>query len=454
MRLFVVLCALFYASALGARVCISGSDTLALGSIEPATTWYCTEDNCTVNWSFEFDTTVDQSEYRWPIEITVGDNSTLLSDLFPEIQSVDLQCSTSGDVIATTEHGPNNERFRMIWSYDYTSAYGCEELFPLIDFQTDYTNYQSLLSFSGSISFDGVLSTDNANKSLEALSNDCPSVSPTPSPSHGATPSITASMPHTPTPNPTEIPCAEVSCARGADYWLDDPNNAAWYVIADEDICGVSMQDILSDEGASVDLPINLLELAKSYIVVRLSCVAFGCEAPLDEDEADVLEAYRHAQQVFDNIYNCAANTERDEVRLTLDDWVHRKSGDECVNPASGESSPVNVENLKSERHSYLIWALVVTIILGVVLLAACVLCVFLVPYMMSYLQASGGRNSRSPIAITSNIDDDEYDTTPIACDRPKKDKKSKKKRNASSTQSTASPISDNEMEGVDMHLY
>ena len=353
--------ALLVAVVVGKQLCLEGEAPLAIGPGSPDRLW-CTEDDCTLKWALTVDTaTVD--DQRWALEATV--NGTSLSHLFPQLTDVRIQCSTSGEVIATTSSGPNAERLRLIWTYSGVSSVSCSYVLTTADLQSDFRNFEALLAYSGHISsFDATFSSQDAHYSIASREQVCPASQPE---DGGAATAGT----HTPPPET----CSIGACRHSPATWRSMQDHPAWLVIGADRFCSLSCHDIIFGKGQARYMPVHWMEESVQLCAAKLNAAMYGCALPLDTNEA-----LANSNEYLTNLLKCSLNANRDTIVRSVANWNSQEikcdleAGD---NAGSGQGQNVHAKGTSTEE-SYLIWAIVMTV-------AFVILCVVMAGILLSF---------------------------------------------------------------------
>jgi len=336
-----VLLAALVATVLGKQLCLQGEAPLAIGPGSPERLW-CTEDDCTVRWALTLDTTTVDDQ-RWALQATV--NGTSLSQLFPQLTDVRVQCSTSGEVIATTASGPNAERLRLIWTYSGVSSVSCAYVLSTVDLEADFRNFQALLAYSGHISsFDATFSSQAADYSIGSSEQQCPA------------PASTATT--TGHVHPYAETCSIGACRHGVDVWRVLKEDPTWHAVEADRLCSLSCHDIIMNKGQAAQMPINWRQEAELLCAAKLNSAMYGCHLPVDTEPE-----IANSQEYLSNPLKCSLNVKRTGIVQALTVWNNHDdvcNFDAASGDAGGEQS-VSTENLSREQ-SYLIWAIVMTV--------------------------------------------------------------------------------------------
>ncbi len=173
--LYCVLFGTFLLSVNAASMmCVKGRTSLTPSPGSPAREWCSSApDGCTVDFAFTFDAESPNAQ-RWPLKASVGPlgNQTALVALFPELSDIGFQCAPSGDIVATTRIGSNNERLRFIWGYSGVSSSSCAFTMSSVNLDADFVQFQALLAYSGYMSmFDAGSTTNDRRYSIAQLSS-------------------------------------------------------------------------------------------------------------------------------------------------------------------------------------------------------------------------------------------------------------------------------------------
>lgn len=367
------------AAAGATQMCLSGEAALVPGVSAPDEPW-CNADDCTLRWRLSFDTATVANQ-RWPLEATI--NGTAVTSLWPALTDVGIQCSTSGELIATTASGSGGERLRLVWTYAGVSSFSCTYMLGAIDTASDFRNFQALLAYSGHIaSFDATFSSQAPGYSLAAASIVCP-----------APPSSTGALP---TPSSTPA-CVIGGCRYTPAQWRSHKTSPVWQAVLGRSFCSISYSDIIYSRGQAKNMPVHWLREAQLLVAADMDAAMYGCALPIDTNAA-VAASYAY----ISNSLNCALNVDRADVVMALNEWTDGSAA--CINDngvTSDGGKAHSASSGTSKEQSYLIWAIVMTITTAVLLvLLAAVLILFARP-LMSWVTGSrsGGSDGVKSVA-------------------------------------------------------
>lgn len=352
--------ALLPAPARAEPVCLAGSIALVVSQNAPRTE-FCNATLCTADFELAFDSDL-ANVGRWPLTVRFADGSHL-ADRYPALGDVALQCDAAGEIAASTAVGPANERMRLVWSYLGASSIDCIATLAAVNWTADFAAFQLLFAYGGSPTvYDAIASsTDAAQTSLGALRVACP----TPEPA----------------PGPDVPPPAEFSACRYPAWVWAGPRAATseWDAVQGRHLCSASFADVLAGEGAAAALSKSVLRLARATAAVALNAAMTGVS---DDDARAVLPEYGQALELLGSSYECVAGRDHGALSAVLEAFNNATStcADDPYREAASSSntnstSPVSSASAKRER-GYLIWAIVATVVLGVVLLMLCVVVV------------------------------------------------------------------------------
>lgn len=367
--LFVLLAV---AAAAATQMCLSGEAALVPGVSAPAEPW-CSADDCTLRWRLSFDTAT-VSNQRWPLEATI--NGTALTSLWPALTDVGIQCSTSGELIATTASGSGGERLRLVWTYAGVSSFSCTYMLGAIDTASDFRNFQALLAYSGHIaSFDATFSSQAPDYSLAAASVVCPAPA---SSSTGSTPAASAAP-----------ACIIGGCRYTPVQWRAHKTSPVWQAVTGRSFCSISYSDIIYVRGQAKYMPVHWLQEAQLLVAADMDAALYGCTLPIDTNAA-VAASYAF----ISNTLNCALNLDRPDVVTALAEWTDGSAA--CINDNGVTTGTVHkASSGTSKEQGYLIWAIVMTIAFALACFAlAAIVVLFARPILA---MVTGGRADGAP---------------------------------------------------------
>lgn len=391
---WVVLVALLTALAHGKLLCLQGEAPLAVAPGAPDRAW-CTADDCTLRWSLTLDTTTVDDQ-RWALQATV--NGTALSQLIPQLTDVRVQCSTSGEVIATTSSGPNSERLRLIWTYSGVSSVSCAYVLSAADLQADFRNFQALLAYSGHISsFDATFSSQAPDYSIASVEQPCPQAD--------TSSSSTSGHPHS---QPES--CQIGDCRHAVTKWHALPDDPTWHAVQMERFCSLSCSDIIMDKGQAKAMPVHWREEAQQLCAAKLNAAMYGCSLPLDTNEA-----LQNSNEYLSNPLKCSLNADRTIIVTEVAAWNSHDT--QCVldgNDNAGTDTGVT-KNSTSKADAYLIWAIVMTV-------AFALLCVVALGVLLAFAGPIRAYMAGSARALTNSIASErvggEMEMVPVASEQ------------------------------------
>lgn len=393
MRALFVLVALAGLAA-AAQMCLSGEAALVPGAGAPREPW-CNSDDCTLRWSLSFDSATVGAQ-RWPLHASI--NGTALTTLWPALGDVGIQCSTSGELIATTATASGGQRLRLVWTYAGVSSFSCTYMLGAIDTASDFRNFQALLAYSGHIaSFDATLSTQAPEFSLAGTAVVCDAPPPVP----GAQP--------TPSSPPT---CVIGGCRYTPAQWRAHKTSPVWQAVTGRQFCSISYADIIFSRNQAKFMPVHWMREAQLLVAADMDAALYGCALPTDTNAA-LAVSYAY----ISNPLNCALNVDRADVVSALADWTDGAAA--CTQDASDASSGGHVHHAgTSKEQSYLIWAVVMTVVVGVMCILIVALLILFARPLLAFV--TGGRGE-APEPVGARIgfwsrmwgdDDDENDTS------------------------------------------
>jgi len=400
----LLLLALAVATVGARQMCLAGEASLAPGLAAPWEPW-CNDADCTLRWNFSFDTETVGSQ-RWPIDASI--NGTALRSLWPALTDVGIQCSTSGELIATTASGPGGERLRLVWTYMGVSSFSCTYMLGAIDTASDFRNFQALLAYSGHIAlFDATFSSELPDYSLAAASVVCPVASGT----TGGTPAPSA-----------PAACIIGGCRYTPSQWRAHKTSPVWQTVIERKFCSISYSDLIFSRGQAKNMPNHWLQEAQLLVAADMDAALYGCALPVDTNAA-IAASYAF----LSNTYNCALNpTNRDEVLAALAAWT---DGSIACAQSDIDSTPTHTASSKSNTEkAYLTWAITVTVALFVTCIILLLMVVLFRNQLIAYVSgAIPGSSDTAPAAIPMNSrigaglwnlwgdDDDDEDEAPPA---------------------------------------
>jgi hypothetical protein len=402
MRCAAVLVALLVATALAAELCLTGTAPLAVGASAPQEGW-CNSADCTLTWALTFDT-VTVGAQRWPLTATV--NGTALTTLYPALTDVGIQCSTSGEIIATTATAVGGQRLRLVWTYAGVQSFSCAYMLSSVDLESDFRNFQALLAYSGHIStFDATFSSQAFAYSIADQQVACPA--PEPGTSTGEAPLPAG-------------PCVIGGCRHTPAAWRSLPHSPVWASVVGAAFCSLSYQDIINAHGGARFMPMHWLQEAQQLAAADLNAHLYGCALPTSTDAA-IASSFAY----LSNQLNCALNGDRSNIVGAVADWNDGELV--CAQEAGAAASHGSAHaDSTSKETSYLIWAIVMTVLF----VAAVMLLLLLVMLFGSQLLAmvSGGASASGVASLGTELsmwqrlarigdgyDDDASDRVPIA---------------------------------------
>jgi hypothetical protein len=363
----VALLLLFVALAAAATTtttCLHGTIPLTLGVDAPSRAW-CSRADCTLEWRLEFDA-ARVSTTRWPFEAWV--NGTRLSSLFPTIVDAAVQCSSAGELIVTSASGPSGERVRLVWTYTGSTSFSCEYLLSTVDWRTDFRAFQALLSYSGHIAtFDATASSQSVAQSLDQLRAPCQGTTTTTmAPPSSSSSSSATTDGHLPSDGET---CVVGDCRRSVAGWLARPRDIAWRTIADVRFCSFSLEDIMVERRETLALPLHRRSVIRRLGAAYINAGMYGCA--LDEQFDELAEELA-------NPTHCTLNTAYTTAERALDEYNNRDTDCSAVDEESTHSaSVVHPSSVSTKKaNAYLGWAIAMTALSGVLLLALGVTCI------------------------------------------------------------------------------
>jgi len=324
-------------AALAAPICLAGEAALVPGASAPLQTW-CNHEDCTLRWRLSFDTAT-VGDQRWPLEATI--NGTALTALWPALTDVGIQCSTSGELIATTATASGGQRLRLVWTYAGVSSFSCTYMLGTVDRASDFRNFQALLAYSGHIaSFDATLSSQAPEYSLAATSVVC---------------DVPAGTGPAPSAAPAPSACVIGGCRYTPAQWRGHRTSPVWQTVVGREFCAISYADIIFVRGQAKNMPVHWLREAQLLVAADMDAALYGCALPTDTNTALAVSlAY------IGNPLNCALNVERTEVVAAINDWTDGSAA--CTQDASDAGGHVHHSSTTSTEQSYLIWAVVMTV--------------------------------------------------------------------------------------------
>lgn len=399
--------ALLAALASAAQLCLEGEAPLSLGVGVPETA-ACSGADCTLRWALSFDT-VTVGTQRWPLEASV--NGTALSTLYPALVDVAIQCSTSGELIATTATGPGGERLRLVWTYAGVSTFSCAYMLGAVDLQSDFRNFQALLAYSGHIaSFDATFSSQSFDYSVASAERPCGGA-PT---SGGVDGGGTGTPPS----------CIVGACRHPAARWRGLAHSPVWATMVGGAFCSLSYEDIVWARGGAKFMPVRWLQEAQALVAAIANAHLYGCDLPTGTDAA-LASSYAY----LSNPLNCALNLDRSAV---VEGVAAFNDGElACAQTtkgadADGSTPHANGASAKTQQ-AYLIWAIVMTVAFVLVMMALAVLAIMFGPQLLRSVSggAAGGDGGGLVSSMGAGIGaffsdgaDDVVEASPLASSR------------------------------------
>lgn len=393
--LAVLLCALL-ALAAAEQLCLHGSVPLSLNDASVERAPWCTGEACEMHFALQFDT-AHASDRRWPLNVTMADG-TELSTEFPALAAASIQCSTSGEVIVTSDSAPTGERVRFIWTYSGVSSYSCAYVFSEIRLDQDFRAFEALLAYSGHISsFDAVYATQTGDYSLSALSESCvdrPVLAP----------------------NNTTDQCTVGDCRYGAADWRARPNDPTWAALGDQlTFCHLNCRTILYDKDQARYQAVHWREEAQALCAAHLNAAMYGCALPVEQ-----VPALANSQAFLSNQLHCALNVDRSQVVKQVQEWNDgRLECDLQAEDAAGTDQTVQHSASQKKQNAYLI-VMIVFIVLFVIAAALLVMMLCLFGAQLGYMLQRGsmdtsqvGTEMTGTGFFSSPVDDDPDAYTP-----------------------------------------
>jgi len=353
-----------------APLCLSGEAALVPGASAPLQTW-CNHEDCTLRWRLSFDTAT-VGDQRWPLEASI--NGTALTALWPALTDVGIQCSTSGELIATTATAPGGQRLRLVWTYAGVSSFSCTYMLGTVDRASDFRNFQALLAYSGHIaSFDATLSSQAPEYSLAAASVVCDA----PVATSGAAP--------TPSAAPASAACVIGGCRYTPAQWRGHRTSPVWQTVTGRQFCSISYADIVYVRNQAKNMPVHWLREAQLLVAADMDAALYGCALPTDTNTAIAVSlAY------ISNPLNCALNVERTDVVTALNEWTDGAAA--CTQNAA-DATTGHVHHSSggtTTEQSYLIWAVVMTVAFGVVCLGLAAMLILFARPIFAFVTGGG----------------------------------------------------------------
>lgn len=280
-------------------LCITGSAPLVLASGSPPRPW-CNSGgtaNCMLDFSFQFNVSAPSAQ-RWQLNATLGlgANRTVLATLFPALSDLAFQCSSNGDIVASTRTGPQNQRLRLVWTYaGSASTTSCTQRLLAVDLVNDMLAFSASLAYSGFITvYDAVfLSTDTAySLGLLAYEGSCADRLAALEAEQDA-----GTLANCSSPSACRFPSAQWALAP----LKSDP---AWQAFLHSSLCTISYADIINNRGARVHAQGgNWLAEARELIAVFLNAARADCSPPYA-----ALPVLRDSYAYLNASANCARN--------------------------------------------------------------------------------------------------------------------------------------------------
>jgi len=447
-RVIIVLLAFLLAVGSASRLCLHDKVTLTLVDTSKENSFCTHEDGCLIEWSVEVDTeqldpvSETAQRPRWPISILVGPQKTPITTIYPELDDVEVMCSPTGDIMMTTQKTANNERMRIIWSYDTTGAYSCMDLFSHLDPSSGFRNFQALLAFDGSIMFNAAFSSRDSFHSLYHQQVECPTSFPVQP--HGGEPMR---------PSPSAAPVShldhdctnDIVCTYDSTYWRKQEDSSTYLALASERVCGVTNEDIFEKKGDYVKLKPNIASQARRLFVQKLTVASYGCHYPQGQES---FEAFESLNRYLNDPVNCNSDVYHKEWMDTLSSYEQgrleipncKDMDDGKIGKATNRTS--SSSTCKDKRDIYLYWAIIVTVLVGILLCAFAIVLVFLLAYVCADPRYGGGRRAFARISSAIRDEDDEEEMMGHEIEHPqeKKPKNRKKKTKRVSTHRSSSP--------------
>lgn len=373
-------------AAAGSTSCVKGRVTLTTTADRP----WCREggddNDCVLDFDFQFDSEAPSGS-RWPLNAWVGSNSknrTALSSLFPELIDVAFQCSTTGDVLATTRSGTNGERLRFMWRYTGVSSFSCAYTFSSVDLIEDFTQFTALLAYSGRVStFDASYTSISDVYSIGKLSSaaNCPLVPV--ATAGGGSASTTTSGGAGGGGGGGSSACTISDCRHPLSAWKSKPlkSSATWKAIQHKALCGISYRDLIFESGGEIRrMGANWLDDARELIICELNAAQSACPLPVGLSYVAELASY------LQNPLNCGQNTLHADWLSSLRSWndqtlvcdmLKASGGGSAGEDGAGDGSSVHAAARVKRRDMIIIIVVSVTAgTLCLILMGCC--CLFL----------------------------------------------------------------------------
>lgn len=376
MRLLLALLAIAFV-AVASPICIHGQAPLSLGAQATGRDW-CSAGGCVLEFALQFDPTVATGRL-WTLNASIGSGlqgstRTPLTQLFPNMNGMIMQCLTSGDIIFTTPIGLNNERLRFIWSYDGISSFTCDSTFSDLDLTDDYKRFQALLSYSGGVAlFDATYLSLSKNQSLGQLSAD---------PSKGCFGTGTVSAGVT-TGSQAPGECTISDCRYPATLWVGKlKRDPAWAAIAGKSFCGIDYATIMKKPSNYFvkQMQKGWLAEARQLIACQLNAARSGCAPPTEL--AFVVESLDY----FNNPLNCAQGQGDGDRYTALANWndqlITCKAVNDPVASNGGGDAAGEAINTKKNSDVYF-WAMIGLAIALAVVLCCCLCTLWVLRYQI-----------------------------------------------------------------------
>lgn len=386
-------CAILYAALLllagvvlvaGAadQLCVRGSADLSLNAEQgdqSAPVW-CTAASCRLEFALQFEP-AHAGDRRWPLNVTAGDG-TSLSEQWPALATATIQCSTSGEVIVTSDTAPGGERVRLIWTYSGVASYSCAYVFSEVALDSDYRAFEALLAYSGHISsFDAVYATQSTDYSLHALSEPC--ADDTEPPVQGG--SLSG--------DDGTAQCEVGACRRELASWLARPHDAAWAVLEDgvdaaPSYCHLDCKSIMLNQGGARYQAVHWRNEAAELCTAHLNAASYGCALPVD-----TVPALANSQAFLANPLHCALNLDRAAVLDALRDWNAQDAACQAADDAADAEQEQRAGAAASEhkQQTYLVVMIVFIVLSAVLLVLLTAMCCAFGRQMITSMLHGGG---------------------------------------------------------------
>ncbi len=367
MRLSVAVLAIVCAAVLAhaSPICIHGQAPLSLGAQATGRDW-CSAGGCVLDFAFQFDPAVSTGRL-WALNASIGSGlqgsaRTPLSQLFPNMNGMVMQCLTSGDIIFTTPIGLNNERLRFIWSYNGISSLTCDSTFSDLDLTDDYKRFQALLSYSGGLAtFDATLLSQSKNQSLGALSVD-------PSGDCFGTGTVT---------NGSHPPgeCTISDCRYPSSVWVGKlKKDPSWAAVSGKSFCGIDYATIMKKPSNYFvqQMQKGWLAEARQLIACQLNAARSGCAPPTE------LAFVAESLDYFNNPLNCAQGQGDGDRYAALATWNDQLVTCKVVNDpvAANGGGNAGAEAINTNKDSDIYFWTMIGLGIALIMVCCCFLCV------------------------------------------------------------------------------